>query len=267
MFGFVSHTWLDTVLTPGTQQAAGGLPGNAFQAVVALGTDPSMYSPSAGDWYAVDAGAIGAWAGKDGQLACYTSSGWTFWPVDGTIIYPENVGSAYYYGTGAAWAPWLPSGTVPTGYFSLNGSAGTSNIPAPLDHGHKNYAQANGDTFGDTTNRWNMRVGGLNVKVVKVTSGGTLNLDLMANGDTTTVIWCLATAGNNTINLPAASEMRLVWCSITCPGANTVTFHPAGTDTINGAAADKVFAVASSGKGAALTCDAAGAWSLVGGTV
>lgn len=252
-----------TVITPSQQEAAAGLAGNAFMSVVSLAIDPDPITPTTGEWYAIEAGALHGWAGHDGTVTCWDGTQWVFYPdIVGLIIYPQNVGSAYYISAGGEWIPWLPAGITPA-KFSLNGSPGGSSFPSPADHSHPNYATAAGDAFGDPTLAWQFRLGAITGNLVKLTSGNTFTMGLGVNSDTTTMIWVTATGGSCIWNLPAALEKRIVIATLVIAGANTLTMNPAGTDTVNNAAAPLVLGIAANSTTRILTCDGAGAWSFI----
>jgi hypothetical protein len=82
--------------------------------------DPSLVpAPSAGDRYIVAAGGVGAWAGRDDDIATWDGIQWDFYtPTEGTTCEVEDLNQFYTY-NGAAWVP-LPtfmgvvSGTPPS---------------------------------------------------------------------------------------------------------------------------------------------------------
>lgn len=54
-------------------------------------TDPTTLTPEAGDTYIVAASATGDWADKDGQVAIWDGSAWTFGvPRLGWVAYVED---------------------------------------------------------------------------------------------------------------------------------------------------------------------------------
>ena len=56
-------------------------------------------SPAAGDRYLVGAGATGAWAGKDDQIAVYIGPAWSFFaPQEGWLLYLRSDSQWYVYG-------------------------------------------------------------------------------------------------------------------------------------------------------------------------
>ena len=71
-------------------------------AVVDQTTTAPPGAPSEGDRYLVAAGATGAWANEDGNLAYY-NSGWKFaTPRAGWIMYDADTGYVWVY-DGSAW--------------------------------------------------------------------------------------------------------------------------------------------------------------------
>lgn len=74
----------------------------------ALASPPG--SPGDGQIWIVAAGAGGAWAGKDGQLAAWQDGAWSFYPPRvGTIAFAANLGQSLQW-TGSAWAVLVPAG-------------------------------------------------------------------------------------------------------------------------------------------------------------
>jgi hypothetical protein len=66
-----------------------------------LAVPPS--SPTIGRTWIVDAGASGAWAGRDDRLAIWTAGGWRFVaPPESMIVWDKAVGFARRW-TGSAW--------------------------------------------------------------------------------------------------------------------------------------------------------------------
>lgn len=64
-------------------------------------------APAAGDTYIVAAGATGAWAGKDGQIAVWDgiSATWEFGaPRTGWTAYIEDEGKLCAFVTGTGWS-------------------------------------------------------------------------------------------------------------------------------------------------------------------
>jgi hypothetical protein len=85
-------------------------------------TDPSLLSPIVGDRYLIGlnpaAGvAVGAWAGKDGQITEYKAIGWTFdVPQTGWVVAVEDEQDRFYYFGGSTWdAKLFESTTASTG--------------------------------------------------------------------------------------------------------------------------------------------------------
>jgi hypothetical protein len=75
--------------------------GNCYLTSMALTAPPA--SPAEGDAYLAAAGATGAWAGKDGQIAYFIDGGWRFYaPFKGLTAFNLADGKCYFY-TGAAW--------------------------------------------------------------------------------------------------------------------------------------------------------------------
>lgn len=61
-------------------------------------------SPSTGDSYLVGAGATGAWAGHDGEIATWDGSQWVFTtPAEGDVVYDRDAGKLYVYTAGGTW--------------------------------------------------------------------------------------------------------------------------------------------------------------------
>lgn len=72
------------------------------------GTPPG--GPSVGDAYLLTAGATGAWAAHDDDIAFYTSAGWQFKaPEIGMQLFVEDEGAYYHYSAGGAWVGGLGS--------------------------------------------------------------------------------------------------------------------------------------------------------------
>jgi len=77
--------------------------------VIALGnsniiseeTNPATLSPSVDDGYLIGAGAIGEWAGKDGQVAKYDGAVWIYFNGDGIASAIETFGFSYLNATDA----------------------------------------------------------------------------------------------------------------------------------------------------------------------
>jgi hypothetical protein len=75
-------------------------------------------SPTLGARYIVAVGGTGAWVGQDGAIATWNGTAWTFdsSEINGTLVIVTNEGNAYYNKLSAGlWAPFLVSGTNPTG--------------------------------------------------------------------------------------------------------------------------------------------------------
>lgn len=87
-------------------------------------TDPSTLTPSLGDRHIVAAGAIGAWAGKDEQIAEWNGSSWDFIiPDEGTACWVEDENIAYVYNDAYPAGSWVKfSATVD--HNDLNGLQG-----------------------------------------------------------------------------------------------------------------------------------------------
>lgn len=114
-------------------------------------------SPSEGDRYIVAAGATGAWAGNDGEIAAWQDGAWAFYsPNDGWLAWvgDENV---LCVRDGATWAIASSGGTNPVPLVGVNATADTTNrlsvnSPASLfnhdgsDHQQKINKAAAGDT-------------------------------------------------------------------------------------------------------------------------
>ena len=81
----------------------------------ALATPPG--APGDGQCWIVAAGASGAWAGKDGQLAAWQDGAWTFYaPRTGVIAYAANLGASLQW-NGTAWATLASGGASPAAAF------------------------------------------------------------------------------------------------------------------------------------------------------
>lgn len=91
--------------------------------------DPSALTPSDGDRYIVASGAIGEWAGHDGEIAVYFS-GWLFAaPAEGWIMYDE-ANDVWVLYDGSAWVPWI---AVSGDYLTLYGTDGEIRIRIGAD--------------------------------------------------------------------------------------------------------------------------------------
>jgi hypothetical protein len=84
--------------------------GDLYLTSMALTAPPA--SPADGDAYLVAAGATGAWAGKDGQIAYLIDGGWRFYaPFKGLTAFNAADGKRYFY-TGSAWQAGLGPTTL-----------------------------------------------------------------------------------------------------------------------------------------------------------
>jgi len=73
-------------------------------------------SPSDGDSYLVATGATGAWSSQDGKVAMSYDGAWYFvTPVEGWILYDQDVGDHYKY-TGVSWVALSASSTDTWGW-------------------------------------------------------------------------------------------------------------------------------------------------------
>jgi hypothetical protein len=88
-------------------------------------------APQEGQAWIAEAGAAGAWAGKDGNLACWTSGGWRFvTPVPGMSVWNKAAGH-YLYWTGSAWSSGeLPVRTLVVGGLKVVGERQPA-VPSP----------------------------------------------------------------------------------------------------------------------------------------
>ena len=72
--------------------------------------------PGDGQIWIVAAGATGAWAGKDGQLAAWQDGAWSFYaPRAGTIAFAANLGQSLQW-TGSSWAALAPAVSPTTAF-------------------------------------------------------------------------------------------------------------------------------------------------------
>lgn len=102
---YTAGAWAAAVASSG-----GGSTPSSGDAVAAYIIDRTQLSPTGSEvvgWrYIIPSGADGAWAGKTGQIATLTSSGWTYAePVPGQLAYIENEGRLTVYSMGS----WLNS--------------------------------------------------------------------------------------------------------------------------------------------------------------
>ncbi len=76
--------------------------------IVSFGAATPPAAPAAGDAHAVGAGAAGAWAGQEGQVALWDGAGWTFHqPREGWRAWAPGEGAMRVH-RGGAWAPLGP---------------------------------------------------------------------------------------------------------------------------------------------------------------
>jgi hypothetical protein len=119
-----------------------------------LTTPPA--SPSNGDTYIVAAGATGAWAGQDGNIAYYYGGTWYFHAaIEGWRAYAQDENKAYWY-TGSAWSATANPNTVTleqartannvlAGDVDMNSAGKILNLSAPTAGGdatNKTYVDA-----------------------------------------------------------------------------------------------------------------------------
>lgn len=136
-------------------------------------------SPSAGDAYIVAAGATGAWAGHDGELAFYLSTSWNFIaPRDGTRAWAQDESEIYRYDAASS----------PNGWVLVVGGGGTGTA-GTLDYDTDGALAANSDakiaTQKATKTYVDAKVAGLSWKQAvraATTSAHTLATDY-ENGD------------------------------------------------------------------------------------
>ena len=66
--------------------------------------DEPPADPTPGESWIVDSGAVGAWAGKAGNLATWTAGGWRFtMPVPGMTVWNIDAGYRLHW-SGTAWS-------------------------------------------------------------------------------------------------------------------------------------------------------------------
>jgi len=88
-----------------------------------VASDPPA-SPADGEAWLVGDGASGAWAGKDGNLACYQSGNWLFAAAnDGMHVFDRSTGQTLLY-RGAWQRPAGP--TTPNGGATIDAEARTA---------------------------------------------------------------------------------------------------------------------------------------------
>jgi hypothetical protein len=81
-------------------------------------------SPADGDTWLVGDGANGAWAGKDGRLACYQGGNWLFASAnDGMHVFDRSTGQTLLY-RGGWQRPASPP--TPTGGTTIDAEARTA---------------------------------------------------------------------------------------------------------------------------------------------
>jgi hypothetical protein len=74
-------------------------------------------SPSEGESWIVGAGATGAWAGRDDDLATWSAGGWRFAaPVPGMLAW-NKAGGVWLHWSGVAWA----DGSLPASSLTIGG--------------------------------------------------------------------------------------------------------------------------------------------------
>lgn len=84
-------------------------------------------SPADGDSYIVGTGASGAWAGKDGQFACFVDGGWDFrMPADGWLAYVADTTEIAIRKAGA-WTTLVTNGGSGVASLGINASADLTN--------------------------------------------------------------------------------------------------------------------------------------------
>jgi hypothetical protein len=82
---------------------------------LALAVPPG--DPGTGLSWAVPTGGVGAWTGRQGQIACWTDGGWRFVaPTQGMTAWIVDAGQHAFW-TGAAWS----MGPLPTGGVAVAG--------------------------------------------------------------------------------------------------------------------------------------------------
>ncbi|MEW5963635.1 MAG: DUF2793 domain-containing protein [Pseudomonadota bacterium] len=95
-------------------------------------------SPADGDRYIVAAGATGAWAGHDGEIAAFQDGAWLFYlPREGWICWIADIDSAVVW-DGTAWAA-----------FGGGGGGGVSDHGALTGLGDDDHPQYHTDARGD----------------------------------------------------------------------------------------------------------------------
>lgn len=86
-------------------------------AVASIATDTPPTSPIIGDAWIVGPGSSGAWAGKMGDIACWTGGGWRFLsPKAGLKVWLLDAG-CWAWHDGSAWQ----SGALPSGGLLVDG--------------------------------------------------------------------------------------------------------------------------------------------------
>lgn len=102
--------------------------------VESIAIDPDSITPQSGDAFLVGVGAVGAWQGKDRQLARWADVEWKFIsPTIGTTIYIKHVGRLDFNGTN--WIHNLDYQAVGTVIPALNSQRklSASTIPQTLN--------------------------------------------------------------------------------------------------------------------------------------
>jgi len=115
----LAHKTLTANLATGSwtlirQSGWGGYRDLALRLAIVLDevTNPALLLPATGDTYLVGVGAIGAWAGHDGELATWTGAAWSFAILDQGLLLFVLASARIYRTTGTklwydAWAcPW-----------------------------------------------------------------------------------------------------------------------------------------------------------------
>ncbi len=106
-------------------------------------------SPATNAWYIVAAGATGAWATHDGDLARYTGSAWAFYtPVNGNLVWVRDEDQLYAFDD-AAWTA-VTSGGGGSGDVVGPGSS-TDNAVVRFDSTTGKLVQNSAVTIADTT--------------------------------------------------------------------------------------------------------------------
>ncbi|MEM1102961.1 MAG: DUF2793 domain-containing protein [Pseudomonadota bacterium] len=153
-------------------------------------------SPVEGARYLAPAGATGAWAGRDNEIAAYQDGAWAFFPPRaGWRLYSEADDADYVY-DGAAWRAGVPGGLL------AGDTAGGGFRAMALSEDHTLAAAAFSDTSMQIPNR--AIVLGVTGRVLTAVGGAT-SWDLGVAGATDRYGSSIGAAAGSTVNGPSSA--------------------------------------------------------------